>query len=416
MDQPIIVFTIAARNYLSLVSVLFDSIRAHCPGARFSCFVVDGFDSELEVPECLRTSCIDCRSLDIPRFEEMAFKYDVVEFATALKPFIFRHVLEVEGYGSAVFLDPDIKLYADLRWVEALLESRSIVVTPHILDIARNDPSRAGESPAYELRTFLLAGDFNLGFIAIRNDARGLGFVGWWASVLADQCFFDLDQGLCVDQKWVNLATGFLGNQLEILRDPGANVAFWNLHERTIAKEGEGRYLVNGSTLKFVHYSALDLSEHALANALIAGGRIREASHPAFAELYLAYAREAVEAGHRERKRDVRYRFDYFEGGLVVNRLHRRLFAALAAREDLSAPFSRSGRYYSLLERGRLLDRSPGPMNVQRSDIRNLGAKRKIVELLFSALFRLLGTRHYLALLAELRRIAVLQNNTFLLK
>src|SRR5258708_38468571 len=38
-------FTIAARNYLSLVTVLFNSVKAHCGDVKFCCFVVDGFDS-----------------------------------------------------------------------------------------------------------------------------------------------------------------------------------------------------------------------------------------------------------------------------------------------------------------------------------------------------------------------------------
>jgi hypothetical protein len=416
MDKRIIVFTIAARNYLSLASVLLESIRAHCGEVDFRCFVVDGYDGDMEIPASLRGFTVDCRGMGIPRFEEMAFKYDVIEFSTALKPFIFRDLLQIQGYDRVVFLDPDIKLYEDLRWVEALLDSRSIVVTPHLLDVARNDPSSTSANSTYELTNFLFAGDFNLGFIAIRNDPQAIAFVSWWASVLATQCFFERDQGLCVDQKWVNLATGFLGDQLAIVRDPGANVAFWNLHERRMTRDLEGRCRVNGSLLKFIHYSNLDLNEQALANAIIAGGRVDTTVHAVFSELYFMYAKEALEAGHRERRRDVSYRFDFFEDGSPVNRLHRRLFAARVAHGEIPSPFAKAGAYYSLLERKRLLDPTFRTGFARSADVENLTRKRRIVEAMFRLLFRVLGTKRYLALLLELRRIAVLQNNTFLLK
>src|SRR4051794_31432296 len=90
--KPVFVFTIAAKNYLSQVSVLFASIRKQNEQIKFCCFVVDGYDEDSEIPDVLRNNVFDCRKLGIPNFEEMAFKYYVVEFATALKPFIFNYI------------------------------------------------------------------------------------------------------------------------------------------------------------------------------------------------------------------------------------------------------------------------------------------------------------------------------------
>src|SRR5260221_2655754 len=417
MADSTFVFTIAARNYLGLVTVLFNSVKAHCGDVKFCCFVVDGFDSDEEIPIALRGSVVDCRKLGVPRFEEMAFKYDVVEFSTALKPFIFRHIFKVEGYSRAVYLDPDLKLFENLEWLEKRLNSKSIVVTPHLLNIEENHLTSLGRAHAVDPGLFLFSGDFNLGFIAIKNDASGMAFVDWWGNVLLEQCFYDTCRNLCVDQKWVNLVTGFFGEQLEISRDPGANVAYWNLHERRFSKDLKGHFFVNGSSLKFIHFSNIDLSEKdGIANGLLKNRNIDQRTHPECAELYSSYIAEVLAAGHVERKMNTPYRFNYFDGGLTINKLHRRLFATLIASDEKQSPFSEASYFYRLLKKKGLLNKDSKFTNVKISDESNLGRKRKILERIFYLLFKLLGTKKYLALLSELRRIGTLENNTFLIK
>ncbi len=48
---------------------------------------------------------------------------------------------------------------------------------------------------------------------------------------------------------------------LAILRDPGYNVAYWNLPSRTLAGAPSGGYTVNGEPLRFFHFSGYDPDE-----------------------------------------------------------------------------------------------------------------------------------------------------------
>ena len=413
----IIAFTIVARNYLGQASVLFESIRKQCGEVEFCCFVVDGFDDDSEIPESLRNKVFDCRKLGIPYFEEMAFRYDVVEFSTSLKPYIFNHLFESEKCASAAYFDPDLKLYDNLDWLEEKLALKSIVVTPHLLDIEANGLNRSEKMPAISLSSFLAAGVFNFGFIAIKNDTHGVAFVKWWAELLRDKCFVEVSQSLFVDQKWGDFLPCFFGGQLEVLRDAGANVAYWNLHERNLAEDSRSNYLVNGSRLKFMHFSSIDLADSdGISSNIPKSKNINLVTYPEYKDIYLTYKRELIDAGHQERKSKTPYRFNYFEDGLTINKLHRRIFSRLAAEEDVPHPFSDTGKFYRILKKSKLLEKKIRVGDVKVSDIPNLGRKRKAVEFAFFIMFRLLGSKYYLPLLNEMRRIANLGNNIFLIK
>ena len=43
-----------------------------------------------------------------------------------------------------------------------------------------------------------------------------------------------------------------------VLRDTACNVAYWNLHERTLERTTDGVYTVDGNPLRFFHYSGHD--------------------------------------------------------------------------------------------------------------------------------------------------------------
>jgi hypothetical protein len=83
-----------------------------------------------------------------------------------------------------------------------------------------------------------------------------LAFVEWWGRRLQTQCVSDIKNNLFTDQRWCDLAPCFL-ERLYILKKPGYNVAYWNLAHRSVTRDAQGDWSVNGEPLVFFHFSGV---------------------------------------------------------------------------------------------------------------------------------------------------------------
>lgn len=188
--------------------------------------------------------------LPLPRLDEMRFRYSVMEFATAIKPACFQHFLEERGFDAAIYLDPDISVFAPLSEVESALASgASCVLTPHILTPLSHDARPTDLD-------IMRSGIFNLGFGAFARTPEALSFLCWWARHLESHCLDDPENGLFVDQKFMDFAPAFLPG-LRILRHPGYNVAYWNLSQRSVGRSADRLLTASDAPLVFFHFSGV---------------------------------------------------------------------------------------------------------------------------------------------------------------
>ncbi|RAP40743.1 hypothetical protein BYZ73_13295 [Rhodovulum viride] len=247
-------FTICARNFLPSARLLCESLRQAHPDAVFTVYLCDrdmGYDP---VPLGMRIEPLE--ALGIPALERMIRSYNITELCTAIKPYCFlREFAQAGGEDPTphvIYLDPDIEVFSPLNEVaEALDAGAQAVLTPHVLHPA--------ERAEFEDDHFLRFGAYNLGFIALRNTPEVAEVMRWWGRRLVDQCIIDLPRGIFVDQKWMDLLPAFL-DDVHVLRHPGYNIAYWNLHERRIHGP-EGALQCNGQPLRFVHYSGIILED-----------------------------------------------------------------------------------------------------------------------------------------------------------
>ena len=242
------VFTSANLLYLDRALILQETIKRFHPDWIFTLVLVDEVTESREVYDFLAEfeHIILAKDLGIPQFENWIRKFSVVEACTAIKGFALEFLL---GYGDDVlYLDPDIAVFNDLSELHELLKTKSVVLTPHILD-PESDYSAIIDSEVNALKH----GIFNLGFIAVSCTPEGNRFAHWWAWRLYDFCVEDFHKGLFVDQKWLNLAPAIF-EDVSIWKHKGANLASWNISQRTL-EEDTGNLLVDGTPLLFLHFS-----------------------------------------------------------------------------------------------------------------------------------------------------------------
>lgn len=250
MTAEVHCFTSASFTYLDRVRVLGETLQRHHPDWTFWLCLVDQAPAGLvfEPAQEPFDHLVVLGDLGIPNERQWIFGHDLIELCTAVKGPMLCHLF-AKGARKAIYLDPDIALLSDLSEVTALLDSHDIVLTPH--QLAPDEDWRAIVDN--EIGS-LKHGIYNLGFLAVANTDEGQRFARWWRDRLLEFCFDDIPNGLFTDQRWCDLAPAFFPT-LHILRDPGYNVASWNLSRRPITIEQDGTVRAAGHILRFFHFT-----------------------------------------------------------------------------------------------------------------------------------------------------------------
>jgi lipopolysaccharide biosynthesis glycosyltransferase len=240
-----VALTVCSINYLSQAITLGDSLMNSNPQLEFRIYLVDKLK--------------DCEYLleKVPyTIIEMCVRYNIIELNTSVKPFIFNFIFKNEDrVRNIIYFDPDIMVFESLEDLRTLLLKASIVLTPHILTPSDEHPYGQAE------KNYLMAGVFNLGFLAVSRCLETYKFLNWLEKRLIHQGFADASMHLFYDQKWFDFAPVFFDN-VYIEKSPGYNMAGWNLHERTIVPLNDNHFLVNDThPLVFFHFSGVRTQE-----------------------------------------------------------------------------------------------------------------------------------------------------------
>ncbi len=299
--QPVPACTIASNNYLAFARVLAESYQQHHPSAPFYVCVVDRPHPAVRYEE-LPFTTVFAHELGIPAFDNFAFRYDILELNTAVKPSLLAHLRDRFGADRVFYLDPDILVCDRLSGLEQALDRHQAVLTPHV-----TRPLDNRYRPAE--RSILQAGVYNLGFLGIRLDQTTAGFLDWWRDRLARFCLVDLPGGLFVDQSWMDLAPAYL-ETVAVVRDPIYNIAYWNLAHRMLDAGGD-HWRVEGRRVGFFHFSGIDLDDLEVVSRH--QDRIRLDERPDLAPCFARYRELVLAAGHRE-LHDLPYGYRCFRG------------------------------------------------------------------------------------------------------
>lgn len=387
--------TIVSFNYLPYARTLCDSYLAFHPDDRFYVLLVDrvpqGFDASKE-----KFQLVPVESLGIPNFNAVAFKYSILELNTNVKPTFLKKLFR-DGADQVIYLDPDILICSPLEPVIEALSNSAIVLIPH--------STAPNEGNVYSEVLLLVTGVFNLGFIALSKAAETDRFLDWWERRCLDLAYEERWTGLFVDQKWVNLVPCYF-DSVRILKHPGCNVAYWNLHERMLDKQ-QGSWMVNGVPLVFFHFSGIHvdgaerISKHTDQFDLV--------SRPELRELFSDYRSRLEEHGIRNTIAQP-YAFGFFSNGKLVNKMQRAALAANLVRFGTSNPFDADGPFYRWAKRHHLQSAQESVGNYGRKAYSAADFRIRLINSLLRWTLRFLGADRYTILMKYMEYTSVLRN------
>lgn len=341
-DDPVVgiaVGTIVSQNYLPAARVFAESYLRHHPGAAVRVLVIDVPEADLDTLPFETGGVGDVRlvaadRLDMSRddYHRMAASYTVTEFATALKPWLLRLLLT--EYDTAMYLDPDIQVYAPFAAeVAALAGQFGVVLTPHVTEPMPRDELRPTEAD------IMASGVFNLGFVAVSGDATP--FLDFWAARLRHDALVAPDEQMFTDQRWVDNVPALFRHT--VISDIGYNVAYWNAYQRPVRRaDGTHELTAGGKPLRFFHFSGYRPERPWLLSTHFADRpRVLLSEEPVIAELCERYRTRLLDAGYGETLESIPYGFGALADGTPLSPSMRRTFRdawVAAEREGTPLP------------------------------------------------------------------------------
>ena len=405
-NRPCAACTIISRNYLAFARVLARSFHANHPGQAFFILLVDRKKADDNfVNEPFEVLYVE--DIGVPDLLIAAFKFDILELNTNVKPTLLKYLFIHTNSEKLMYVDPDIYFFQSASMVFDLLNTYSMIVTPHCVEPIR-DSMRPSE------QDFLKAGVFNLGFIALQKTDETLRMLDWWENRCLSLGFNDVRDGLFVDQCWINFLPCFFDSVL-VLKDRGYNMAYWNLHERELSKGNEG-WLVNGhSPLVFFHFSGIEL-HNADCEISRYQNRFSLTSRTDLAEIFSFYRREVLAAGFDEANSGYQYSYGCFSNGTPISALARRVRSDLGPEAFGGDPFDANGELYQWVKRHGLLGIEQKGKRLSSLNYNKADWRLQVIHSGLRMMLHVLGLGRYMQLMKYLSFIAILRNQKALFK
>ena len=214
------------------------------------------------------------------------------EYAWTCKSFLLDYLLEKFNPSYVVYADVDTYFFSDPT-LSIDFYNYEYQLTPHNFSV--------------NFSKFLLnSGEFNAGYIAVKNCINGKKIIARWMSLCVDSCTSEPHNGSYGDQKYLENISHEFQNR-DCRKNIGLNVAPWNI-ENYVLTNHNSIIQVDGSDLVFYHFQALAMFEDDTM-ALYCGPLTL--SHDVINIVYLPYVEQLTTA-----YRDIRYIHPGYLGGL----------------------------------------------------------------------------------------------------
>ncbi|WP_438479473.1 glycosyltransferase [Oleiharenicola lentus] len=177
-----------------------------------------------------------------PRLAASKNDRTALEFYFTCTPWLLKEVLPKIPNGELLtFLDTDIYFYSSPDAIFAEIGPASIAIS------ARRYPAALSDLERY--------GQYNTGWVSLRNNPSGHACAATWAEQCAAWCFNALESEKHTDQKYLDAWSTLYSDCISI-KNPGCNVAPWNIGAANLTSTEEG-LRVGTVPLIFYHFHGL---------------------------------------------------------------------------------------------------------------------------------------------------------------
>ncbi|MCJ8010954.1 hypothetical protein MUG84_04240 [Paenibacillus sp. KQZ6P-2] len=219
-----LVTTIATWNEFAEALLMAESVKEHHPKASVIVCLIENSLPESERYPWVKHFVL-ARDLGIPDFDAYMSRFQGFQHVSVLRGYLFRFLADVySGENEFIYLDARMLVVSPLKEFRSMMSSSTIVLTPHFVEpFSRTDCSR-------EIQV-LTDGTFHMGMIGMTRTQELGRLLNWWIRAIREFDGQHVFGGSLHDQKCLNLVPGYF--QTGILRHPGYNVGFWNIHEQS---------------------------------------------------------------------------------------------------------------------------------------------------------------------------------------
>ncbi|TDE16562.1 hypothetical protein [Dyadobacter psychrotolerans] len=239
-----IIFTVCNRTSLTNAIALGTSVMKYPEHIFYLCWVDTVALTNL--PENIRL--IDVTKLALPEWKQMANQYHDFELVAACRPWFAKHLINLHPeQNTFVFLAPTVALYQSPE--EIIRLSGDLLLTPNITKPIK-------EKASLDDKRILNIGMFHSGAWVLRPSEESLKFLDWWCERTIDRAEFNLCNGMCLDQLWLNFCLVHVPKTVQISYS-GWHYGLHAVLNREIT-EKQGSYFVNGVPLISIDFAGLD--------------------------------------------------------------------------------------------------------------------------------------------------------------
>lgn len=194
-----IAYTVCNRNNLPNALVLAESYLSHHPDRTF---YIGWVDRPMLISLPANVQIIQITDTAIPDLKKMSGWYYDFEMVPACRPWFALYLLkQFPQIKRLSFFSPACFIHSKADEIER--KCKSMLLTPNIL-------KPLPENSILKDRNILNIGMVHAGSWIVRPNPQTIRFIEWWASRTYDRARFDLCNGMCMDQLWLNYALSWI--------------------------------------------------------------------------------------------------------------------------------------------------------------------------------------------------------------